>query len=70
MSVYIMGRSRAGGLRAAAIALAATLAVGYGALAPAGAQAFETPSNRLASQILPANVISGPHHKVRETVVS
>ena len=70
MSVDTMDRSRAGGLRAAAISIAAALAIGIATLATASAQTFEVPSNRLASQILPANLISGPYHRVRETVIS
>ncbi len=70
MSVYTMDRPRTGGARAAAIAVVATFAIGIATLAPARAQTFEVPTNQLASQILPANLISGPYHKVRETVVS
>ena len=70
MSVDTMDRSRAGGLRATAISIAAALAIGIATLATASAQTFEVPSNRLASQILPANLISGPYHQVREDVIS
>ena len=34
------------------------------------ATAFETPRNRKASEILPANVIKGKHYVIRDTVVS
>jgi len=68
MSIDTMDRSRAGGLRAVAISVLTALGLAW--TAPAEAQGFETPSNRLASQILPANLIAGPYHKVRETVVS
>ena len=34
------------------------------------AAAFETPGNAKASEILPADMISGPHYRVREKVVS
>ena len=34
------------------------------------AQNFEVPANRRASEILPANVISGPHYRIQESVVS
>ena len=70
MSVNTMGRLRTCGSRAAAIAVVAAFAMSIATLAPASAQTFEVPSNRQASQILPANLISGPYHKVRETVVS
>ena len=33
-------------------------------------QNFEVPANRRASEILPANVILGPHYRIRESVVS
>ena len=70
MNVCTMGRSRAGGLRTAAISIAAAISIGAATLMTASAQSFEVPSNRQASQILPANLISGPYHRVRETVVS
>ncbi len=31
---------------------------------------YEFPSNRSASAILPAEILAGPHHRVRERVVS
>ncbi|MCZ6586852.1 MAG: hypothetical protein O7B24_02800, partial [Alphaproteobacteria bacterium] len=70
MSVNTMGRSRTGGPRAATLAIAAALTIGIATLAPASAQTFEVPTNQLASQLLPADLISGPYHKVREQVVS
>ena len=70
MSDTTISRSRTGNPRAATLAIAAALTIGITTLAPANAQTFEVPSNRQASQILPANLISGPYHKVRETVVS
>jgi len=70
MSIDTIVRSRAGGLRAVAISIAAALAIGIMTLGTASAQTFEVPSNRLASQILPANLISSPYHRVREMVVS
>ena len=57
-------------MRAVAISIAAALAIGIMTLGTASAQTFEVPSNRLASQILPANLISSPYHRVREMVVS
>ncbi len=58
------------GSLAAVMSIAVALAIGFAAAATANAQTFETPSNRLASQILPSNLFSGPYHRVRETVVS
>ncbi len=34
------------------------------------AQGFEVPANRKASEILPAELIQGPHYRVQDTVVS
>ncbi len=62
------GRSMTGALRG--VAVAAVLGLGLTAASGVHAQDFETPSNRQASQILPANLISGPYHRVRGTVVS
>ncbi len=42
----------------------------FAALSVAQAQQFERPGNRRASQILPAQMIAGPHYRVREQVVS
>ncbi len=36
----------------------------------ASAAQFEAPANRKAAEILPAELIQGPHYRVRETVVS
>ena len=63
-----VGRAMTGALRG--VAVAAVLGLGLTAASGVHAQDFETPSNRQASQILPANLISGPYHRVRETVVS
>jgi len=46
MSIDTMDRSRAGGLRAVAISVLTALGLAW--TAPAEAQGFETPSNRLA----------------------
>ena len=35
-----------------------------------GAASFEAPANRKASEILPAELIQGPHYRVQDTVVS
>ena len=37
---------------------------------PAASQSFEVPTNRSVTSILPANLITGPHHRVRDKVVS
>ncbi len=50
--------------------LLAVFAILLAAAEPVQGQPFEEPSNRLASEILPAGVISGPYHKVREDVIS
>ena len=70
MSIDTRGRPRAGTLCVAAVSIVAPIAIGIATLATASAQTFEVPSNRQASQILPANLISGPYHRTRETVVS
>ena len=61
-------RSVTAGLRGGAAAIFVSL--GLVAASLAHAQTFEVPSNRKASDIVPANVIAGPYHRVREDVVS
>ena len=68
MRMNKFGRSMTDALRG--VAVAAALGLGLTAASGVHAQTFETPSNRLASQILPSNLFSGPYHRVRETVVS
>ena len=60
------GRAMTRALCGAAVALA----IGAATLTTANAQSFETPSNAQASQILPSNLLAGPYHRVRESVVS
>ncbi len=52
--------------RLLALALAVLIWSAGGALA----QEYEVPSNGRASAILPASMIAGPYHRVREEVVS
>lgn len=40
------------------------------ALSAAAVPQFETPTNRKASDVLPPQLISGPHYRVREVVIS
>lgn len=42
----------------------------FGTAGGVQAQRFEHPVNRSAAAILPANLITGPHHKIRDAVVS
>ena len=63
-------RSTVVGLCSAVLSCAAILIIVFAASLPVYAQTFEVPSNRLASQILPPNLISSPYHRVREMVVS
>ena len=63
-------RSTTVGLCGVALSCAAKLVIVVAASSSVYAQTFEVPSNRLASQILPSNLISSPYHRVRETVVS
>ena len=51
------------------IALGA-LATVVGVVGLAQAEEFEVPANRKASEILPAELIQGPHYRVQDTVVS
>ena len=51
------------------IALGALAAV-VGVVGLANAEEFEVPANRKASEILPAELIQGPSHRVQDTVVS
>ncbi len=41
-----------------------------GTVPAVAAKEFETPMNRSAAQILPANLITGPHYEIRDKVVS
>ena len=63
-------RSTVVGLCRAVLSCAAILIIVFTASLSVYAQTFEVPSNRLASQILPPNLISSPYHRVREMVVS
>ena len=45
-------------------------ALGLAVACPAWADEFEYPGNRQASEILPKNMLAGPHFKVREKVVT
>ena len=45
-------------------------ATAVGVAGPAKAEEFEVPANRTASEILPAELIQGPHYRVQDTVVS
>ena len=51
------------------IALGAFTTV-VGVVGLANAEEFEVPANREASEILPAELIKGPHYRVQDTVVS
>ena len=51
------------------IALGAFTTV-VGVVGLANAEEFEVPANRKASEILPAELIQGPHYRVQDTVVS
>ena len=53
-----------------ALLLPACLLIFFTAAAPGASQTFEVPANRSAAQILPANLIAGPHYRVRDKVVS
>ncbi len=52
------------------MAVAGAAAVLFAATSSGQAQQFEVPSNRQASQILPTQLIAGPHYRVRDQVVS
>ncbi|MDH3476204.1 MAG: hypothetical protein OEM59_21195, partial [Rhodospirillales bacterium] len=53
-----------------ALASLAALALSFGVATAAGAVEFERPANRAASKILPAEILTGPHYRIREEVVS
>ena len=53
-----------------ALLLPACLLIFFTAAPPGASQTFEVPANRSAAQILPANLIAGPHYRVRDKVVS
>ncbi len=50
--------------------LAVLIAGGLVFATPGASQAFEVPANRSAAKILPPNLLAGPHHRVRDKVVS
>ncbi len=52
------------------IAAVGAAAVLFAAASAGQAQQFELPGNRRASQVIPAELIAGPYHRVRDQVVS
>ncbi|MEE9295736.1 MAG: hypothetical protein V3W34_12340, partial [Phycisphaerae bacterium] len=56
--------------RSGMMLLPACLILFFAAATPGASQTFEVPANRSAAQILPANLIAGPHYRVRDKVVS
>ncbi len=59
----ILGRGRI-------MLLPACLILSFATATLAASQKFEVPANRSAAKILPANLLSGPHYRVRDKVVS
>ena len=70
MRVQTMPEFKSTSSMGTAMSMAVALVIGFAAAATAQEQGFEKPSNRLASEILPAAVIAGPYHQVREDVIS
>jgi hypothetical protein len=52
------------------LALIASLGISLAAAGPIAAAEYETPANRVISDILPADKITGPHYRVQDVVVS
>ncbi len=66
----VEGENRSIIKRSRIMLLAACLMLSLAIATPGTSQAFELPANRSAAKILPANLLTGPNHRVRDKVVS
>jgi hypothetical protein len=63
-------RNQGSKTRGAMMLLSVCLVLLIAVAVPARSQSFEIPSQRSAAKILPSNMLTGPHHRVRDKVVS